>query len=241
MVVLPLHAANHAQFYLEAMSSESTRFLEWGYILFQVTCDDHKLRSVLEEVIRLMENLKVDQINDSIENRAAKLTIELDKLFTVEIKYFWIDWALELFRSSTMRSVPFRDVPFRLEVQSKVSQPGRNCWDLSKFPTIMDLDRREQYNYSKRFLASHAPGSEIGSLGRVCLELAKRSPFTEIEDPWLMSRDGLRWPTMAVLPIHAAYHAQFYLEAMAFEPTRFLECEEHIRFQVQCDDHKLRK
>ncbi|KAE9402214.1 hypothetical protein BT96DRAFT_918399 [Gymnopus androsaceus JB14] len=114
MATLPLNAASHAHFYLEAMGfdSEPTRFLEWGQLRFQVKCDDHKkLKSVLEKVIKLIEDHpEVDKINDSVEKQAARLTAELEEQFSIELKDFSLEWALEMFGSpeeeTRMKSVP---------------------------------------------------------------------------------------------------------------------------------------
>ncbi|KAE9389038.1 hypothetical protein BT96DRAFT_1025198 [Gymnopus androsaceus JB14] len=126
MATLPLNAASHAHFYLEAMSfdSEPTRFLEWGQLRFQVKCDHHKVKSGLEEVIKLLENLEVGKINDSVEKRAVELTSELDNLFAVNLQDFSVQWALEMFHSpeeeTLMKSVPSKTVvPTWEEIPSK--------------------------------------------------------------------------------------------------------------------------
>jgi len=129
MATLPLNAASHAHFYLEAMGfdSETTRFLQWGQLRFQMKCDGHTLKSVLEEIIGLIENhLEVCQIDDSIENRAAELTSELDKLFAVDLQDFSVSWALEMFHSpgeeTRMKSVP-SVLATRKEILQNLKQP----------------------------------------------------------------------------------------------------------------------
>ncbi|KAE9402198.1 hypothetical protein BT96DRAFT_1017767 [Gymnopus androsaceus JB14] len=93
MAILPIYAANRAHFYLEAMTFDSGRRDFWS--------GDSCAFSVLEKVIKLIEDHpEVDKINDSVEKRAARLTAELDKQFSIELKDFSVEWALEMFGST---------------------------------------------------------------------------------------------------------------------------------------------
>ncbi|KAE9402200.1 hypothetical protein BT96DRAFT_974420 [Gymnopus androsaceus JB14] len=136
MAILPLKAATHAHFYLEAMAFEPARFLVWGQLRFQVKCDDRKLKSLLGEIIRLCENLEVNKINDSIENRAVELTSELDKLFAVDLQDFSVEWALEMF-CSPQQETRMKSLPSKVVVPTRKDIPSKHLRRFQKWSTFL--------------------------------------------------------------------------------------------------------